>query len=478
MTLFQTVVGIDPSGRRLALAAVRVGVAGPAPHAPAVSHELRGDREQARLEEAEALLGEYVARNRLSGNAARLCVPADRVYVARVTFPPLKDRDLRAALELELERLFPVPPSTLRFAWRTIGDASGKKLSTHVVAAAPAAYLEAWEEIASRAGLALRGAVPAGWAVWSARSFAAAGAPPGLSAILRDAGGGVEGTLASGGEPVFTARRACPEESMPAEGLALLEDALVDAPAPEEEGPVALFAPPGWFAKEDTGVGTAGNRFRLEREFERAAAAAVRVGGGADEASAVWKMLGAFGAAADGRTMDLLAPPGGGAASRMGRVGALALAVLTVLLAVAWPSTLALRTSAELRRLDAEIEALRPAVADVEKSLGDLAAVRERIGVLGEGAASRGEALSILRELTGRLPDGTWLTGLRVEDRKVELDGLSPSASEIFPLLTQDGRFRGVEFASPITRQPDNLERFRIRAEFVPPEPGAGEGGR
>ena len=50
-----------------------------------------------------------------------------------------------------------------------------------------------------------------------------------------------------------------------------------------------------------------------------------------------------------------------------------------------------------------------------------------------------------------------------------EIDGLSPSASEIFPLLSRDGRFTEVAFASPVTRQPDNLERFRIRAEYIPP---------
>jgi hypothetical protein len=58
-----------------------------------------------------------------------------------------------------------------------------------------------------------------------------------------------------------------------------------------------------------------------------------------------------------------------------------------------------------------------------------------------------------------------------MEDRKVEMDGLSPSASEVFPLLSRDGQFRKVEFASPITRQPDNMERFQIRAEYVPNPP-------
>jgi hypothetical protein len=50
----------------------------------------------------------------------------------------------------------------------------------------------------------------------------------------------------------------------------------------------------------------------------------------------------------------------------------------------------------------------------------------------------------------------------------VELDGYSSAANELFPLLSRDDRFRKVEFASPIVRQGDNLERFQIRAEFTP----------
>jgi hypothetical protein len=464
MNRFRTVVGIDPSGRRLSVAAMRGGIGGLAPQAPPACHDLRGEREAARLEEAEGLLADYVARHRLGGSAARLCVPADRVYTARVSFPPLKDRDLRAALELELERLFPVPPSSLRFGWRRLAESGGKNRVALAVAAAPRAYLEAWEEIASRAGLVLRGAVPAAWAVSAAWSLAGAGRVPGLCAILRDAGGGVEGTVLAGGEPLFSARRPCAEEAMPAEGLALLEDGLVDAPAAGEEDPVPVAAPAGWLAAAGEG-----GRFRPVEEFEAAAARVMGGPGTVAEALPVWRLLGAFGAAANGRTIDLLAPEGGGAASPATRAAVGAVAALAVVLAVAWPSALVMRTSGELRRLDAEIASIRPAVAHVEEALAELAAVEERIAVLGEAAGGRAQALSILRELTDRLPDGTWLTGLRVEERKVEIDGLSPSASEIFPLLTQDGRFRGVEFASPVIRQADNLERFRIRAEFVAP---------
>ena len=468
MSLSKTVVGIDPSGRRLAVAAVRAGLGGPSPCAPPAVFELRGDRGP---DEAEGVLGEYVARNGLAGSAARLCVPADRVHTARVSFPPLKDRDLRAAIGLELERLFPFPPSTLRFAWRRLEDGAPNKAVTLVVAAAPAAYVERWEEIASRSGLRLTGAVPCGWSLSAAWAFlgAARGSEAGHAvAILRDAGSAVECTILSGGVPFFSASRPCPQDAMPAEGLSLLREGLMDGPTDLADGAADLAAPSGWYREEPEGR-AAGAGLRRVEEFEsRAAKALAGPGGGAGDVPTAWGALGAFGAAADEKGIDLLSPAGEGAAPRLARAAVGLLSAAVLVLALAWPATVAWKTRAELRRVDSEIAALRPLVSEVEVSLGELAEVQAKISLLFQAHEGRGEALDILRELTDRLPQGTWLTTLRIEERKVEMDGLSPSASEIFPLLTRDGRFRGVEFASPITRQPDNLERFRIRADYVP----------
>jgi len=118
--------------------------------------------------------------------------------------------------------------------------------------------------------------------------------------------------------------------------------------------------------------------------------------------------------------------------------------------------------------LDAQVSALRPSAERYEETLSDLDDAQGRIAVLREESSVSGEPLQILRELTDRLPNGTWLLALRLEGRKVDLEGLSPSASEIVPALTRDGRFRSVEFGAPITRQADNLERFKIRGEYVP----------
>lgn len=480
MNLFRTVVGIDPSGRRLALSAVRYGVGGPVVAASPAVFELRGDREQARLEEAESALLDFVTRNGLAGSDARLAIPADKVFLARILFPPLKEKDLRTALALELDRLFPLPASRLKFNWRRAGDAPGGKMVRQVVAAAPAEYIGRWEEMVSRAGLSLVGAVPSGWAMSAA--CRGVGEPAGnggaLRAVLREVDGAVECTVMEGGEPFFSAARGCHPEAAPAEALSLLQAALVDVSQDREEAGVAVMAPSGWH-RDGRFEAAGAETFRPVDGFESRAADAMAGVEGPAKAAPVWEALGAYGAALSERELDLLSPEKEGAGLRKATraiVGALAAA--TLLLGIAWPSAILLRTNQELQRLEGDIASLRPAMARVESSLAVVAELEGRIAVLHEATSGREEPVLLLRQLTDRLPQGTWLTGLRVEGRKVEIDGISPSANEIFPLLSRDGQFRKVEFASPITRQADNFERFQIRAEFAPVPPQKPEGGK
>ena len=431
------------------------------------------------MEEAEGVLGDFVARNGLSGSVARLCIPADRFYSARISFPPIREKDLRPALALELERLFPFPPSRLRFRWSRLDEATGGKGIPLVVTAVPSDYIERWEEAVSRVGLHPAGAISSGWAVSSALSVAdhGPGAHKGVTAILRETGVAVECSVLVGGVPIFCATRQCAEDSMPAEGLSLLEEGLVDARSRGEDDPVALVAPPGWFAGKNVEA-AGGSAVRHLGDFPLFPGMPPSGQGGTGESISSPRIAGAFGAGVAGRAVDLAKPGHEGAASRLARISAWLLVVGALVFAHAWPATLYWKTKAELARLDKEIAALHPAVAEVEESIEELSLVAAKITLLREAVNARGESFLILKELTDRLPEGTWLTGLRVEERKIEMDGLSPSANEIFPLLTRDGRFRGVAFTSPITRQPDNLERFRISAEFVPQPPAEKEAAR
>jgi Tfp pilus assembly protein PilN len=280
-----------------------------------------------------------------------------------------------------------------------------------------------------------------------------------------------------GAEPFFSAVRSCPPDAGAGEALSLVEEALVDIPPSLADGGVTVIAPPGWY-REEPFRRSGGNSLVPVEGFEARAGNAMAGPGGPADPSPVWSALGAYGAALAERELDLLAPEKEGAGFRTAsRAVTAALAVATVVLALAWPAGVALRTRQEARRLDAEIASLRPDVTRVEDTLAVLGDLEGRIHILREAGSGREEPLLILRQLTERLPQGTWLTGLRVEDRKVEMDGLSPSANEIFPLLSRDGQFRKVEFASPITRQADNLERFQIRSEFSHAPKGKEAGG-
>jgi Tfp pilus assembly protein PilN len=293
----------------------------------------------------------------------------------------------------------------------------------------------------------------------------------------------VECTLFAAGEPFFCASAPCSPGSALKEGLSLARAGFVDPPSSAGDGPVDLYAPRGWYGKGAKEIEDGGVVFQVRGAFDRSEASALAGAGMGESGTAPdpFALLGAFGAALGEGRMDLLSPPRDGSDSGISRafLGAAAMAALA--LGIAWPSAVAWRTKAELRKMDAQVAALRPAAERYEETLADLDDAQERIGVLRDESSATGETLQILRDLTDRLPNGTWLLSLRVEGRKVDLEGLSPSASEIFPALTRDGRFRSVEFGAPTIRQADNIERFKIRGEFVAPpsapaSPPAGAG--
>ena len=477
MKRFRIMVGIDPSGGRLAIAAVRRGVAGASLACTPLLHEPKTGKDPVRFEEIEGVLGEYVARNGLVGAGAALVLPADRVYLARASFPPMKERDLRDAVGMELERLFPVPPAELRHEFRRLAGLTAGGKITLVVVATPSEYIDRWEEIVTRAGLSLSAAVPSAWAVGAALS--GPGGPSGetgrTAAVLRAAGTVVECTLFASGEPFFCASGPCSPGSAPEEGLSLARVGFVDPPSSVGDGPVDLFAPQGWFGKEGKEgkeIEDRGIVFRVRGAFDRSAVSVLSSADAGESGTAPdpFATLGAFGAALGGGRLDLLSPQRDGSVSGISRALLAGAAVAALALGIAWPSAVAWKAKAELRRLDAQVAALRPAAEEYEETLSDIDDAQRRIATLRDEASASGQTLQILRELTDRLPNGTWLLGLRLEGRKVDIEGLSPSASEIFPALTRDGRFRSVEFGAPITRQADNIERFKIRGEFVPPQ--------
>jgi general secretion pathway protein L len=115
----------------------------------------------------------------------------------------------------------------------------------------------------------------------------------------------------------------------------------------------------------------------------------------------------------------------------------------------------------ELRRVSKEakdVEALRQ---DAEKL------AREARFVL-DKKRSEPALVDVLNELTRVIPDNTWLYGMQYKDRRVIIQGQSPSASSLIAVVESSPYFRNTSFVSPVTKDvTSGLERFQIASEVI-----------
>lgn len=77
--------------------------------------------------------------------------------------------------------------------------------------------------------------------------------------------------------------------------------------------------------------------------------------------------------------------------------------------------------------------------------------------------------LPVLRELSKIIPKDTWLTDISFSKNKMEIKGLSASASRLIPILESSPYFKDTAFNGSILTQNDG-EKFTIRTTVRPPQ--------
>ena len=76
--------------------------------------------------------------------------------------------------------------------------------------------------------------------------------------------------------------------------------------------------------------------------------------------------------------------------------------------------------------------------------------------------------IDVLDELSRIIPDKTWLTSLQYKDRRIQIQGQSPSASALIEIIEASPGFQQTRFVSPVTRdRKTKLERFQIATDVV-----------
>jgi len=143
------------------------------------------------------------------------------------------------------------------------------------------------------------------------------------------------------------------------------------------------------------------------------------------------------------------------------------LAAAVVLLGLAFVLREPYQWRAYAASLDAEIEALKPAAAEVSAQEAELSKATEAYQLLKSRVETHDAGLETLRELARLLPQDCWLSNYSVQGRNLTLTGFAQSASAVQKVLEESPLFENVQLSSSVTRDPSGKDRFDMKASIV-----------
>lgn len=148
------------------------------------------------------------------------------------------------------------------------------------------------------------------------------------------------------------------------------------------------------------------------------------------------------------------------------------LATLLIGLLIAAMALPVIHQQRTIAKLEQTVRQTRQAAKEAGRLQQQVATLRQQARfVLDRKQASR-PLIDVLEELSQRLPDDTWLTGLHYREGQLQIDGKSQAATKLVELLENSPYFRNVHFVSPITQDRlTGLERFRISMEVSNDDP-------
>jgi general secretion pathway protein L len=138
------------------------------------------------------------------------------------------------------------------------------------------------------------------------------------------------------------------------------------------------------------------------------------------------------------------------------------LSVLLIASILGWAGSSVMYQRRVSDRLAGELKRLETEVAAVNKTKTKLREVEHRVDSLNMLRKRHVPVLNVLLELTKEIPQGAWLERLAITDKGGDMEGYADSASVLIPRLAASPLLKDVAFLSPITKNKDGKERFRI----------------
>jgi general secretion pathway protein L len=76
--------------------------------------------------------------------------------------------------------------------------------------------------------------------------------------------------------------------------------------------------------------------------------------------------------------------------------------------------------------------------------------------------------VDVINELSRVIPNNTWLYGLQYKDRRLVIQGQSPSASSLIAVMEASPYLHNTSFVSPVTKDVSSgFERFQIASQVL-----------
>jgi general secretion pathway protein L len=149
---------------------------------------------------------------------------------------------------------------------------------------------------------------------------------------------------------------------------------------------------------------------------------------------------------------------------------ALLLAVSAVMLGLNKYQTALAQLEAETASAKSKALAVKRSLTGVEASLTEIAELRRL-------KAAKPPVIRIVDELTRLLPDGAWVSSLKIEGDALEVTIVAASTGDLLPVLSRSSLFTAPDLSAPVTYDPaGQSERATVRMTLkaaAPSQPAA-----
>jgi Tfp pilus assembly protein PilN len=346
--------------------------------------------------------------------SATVVIPRDEVIVRVVQLPGVEEKDVQAALDLQIDSLHPFGDEEVAWAWMAAGK-------SFVVGVVRKALLDGWETLFSEAGIPVAAFTFSAAAIHAAIRIHNAPAES-LLLFATDERGRTEVYGESEARPLYSS-----EFAMPAERAVAVARAELRLP---QDYPAQTLAAAMQGCTGMAWVAALGSSAPLVTRFAN--------------------LLPADRRASSARRQYLL-PAILGAVLAMGLLGVF----------VIYP---AIEQRKYLAALNEEVRQLEPLAAKAQDLEKRAAVSRNRIAALDDFRKRPQADLDVLHELTRLLPPQVWTTSIEIYPDSVVIAGEADQAAPLLKLLDSSPLLQNSEFALSVTRNA-TTEQFRIKSQ-------------